>query len=275
MLEDENNITMAARLGAALQKPNTEHGGIAYCTIPDGYKLQDLEHLLPQPTRKRAAVITTTPTSFIDYLNKHSQGQDSTIYANIDSEKSHCNLVAVIDDNSSVEPAWRDHTCQLAPKLAVEWARWMSKNKAPMTQSQFAAWLEDNLPDIASVPGMPSGTDILQMALGFEANSDKKFRSKINLQSGGVQFEFVEDETKETRTRMTVFERFTLGIPVFDGSSSAYPLEARLKYREKSGEITFWYELIRPDRVFKTAVAAELENIKQGTSLLIIYGKHL
>ena len=87
-----------------------------------------------------------------------------------------------------------------------------------------------------------------------------------------MRFEFVEDEDKDTRSSMQVFERFTLGLPVFDGSASAYPLEARLKYREKSGDLTFWYELIRPDRVFKTAVADELGVIKEGTSLMIVSG---
>ena len=273
-MEDMNNAKVIAAMGGALANPVDDHGGIPYITIPESYKLRDLEDLMPAPTRKRAAVTTSTSTSFIDYCNKHSQGSASTIYADIDSEKSHCKLVAVLDDHSEDDPAWRDHTCELAPKLAVEWARWSGKNKQLMSQTDFATWLEDNLPDIANVPNMPTGTDILQMSLGFEANADKRLRSKINLQSGGVQFEFVEDETKETRTKMTVFERFTLGLPVFDGSASAYPLEARLKYREKDGKVSFWYELIRPDRVFKTAVADELENIKQGTSLLIIFGKH-
>ena len=141
------------------------------------------------------------------------------------------------------------------------------------SQIDFAAWLEENLSDIASVAGMPSGADILKMALGFEANSDKKLRSKVNLQDGGVQFEFVDDSTQETRTTMQAFERFTLGLPVFDGSTSAYPLEARLKYREKDGKLTFWYELIRPDRVFKTAVTDELGRIKEATGFPVVSGK--
>ena len=72
---------------------------------------------------------------------------------------------------------------------------------------------------------------------------------------------------------MKVFERFTLGIPVFEGSTSAYPIEARLKYREASGKLNFWYELIRPDRVFKTAVMDELNKIKEATGFPIIFGK--
>ena len=154
----------------------------------------------------------------------------------------------------------------------VEWTRWLGKNKAVMSQADFAAWLEDNLTDIATMVGMPSGADILAMALAFEANSEKRLRSKINLQSGGVSLEFVDQENVETRTTMQFFERFTLGIPVFDGSTSAYPLEARLKYRESGGKLSFWYELIRPDRVFKTAVVDDLQKIKDATGFPIVFG---
>lgn len=269
---NENTIKALTEIGAAHANPQMVGEGIPYIVVPEGYKVEEIERLLEIPHRKRGAIITTAASGFIDYLQKHSSAEESTIYADIDSEKSQCKLLAVIDDHSSADPAWRQHTCAFAPKQSVEWLRWIGSNKRPMNQSDFATWLEDNLPDIATVPGFPTGTEILQMALGFEANSDKRLRSKINLQSGGVQFEFVEDETKDTRTKMVVFERFTLGIPVFDGSASAYPLEARLKYREKDGKVSFWFELIRPDRVFKSAVADELAAIKEGTGLQVIAG---
>jgi uncharacterized protein YfdQ (DUF2303 family) len=272
MMEPMNDIEWASQLGAALHKPNTEHGGTPYCTVPNGFTLQDLEHLLPAPTRKRGKVVTTDSASFILYNLKHGLADETMIYAEIDSEKNVFNLVSVLNDHRIAEPMWRDHRCTFQPKRSVEWVRWLSKNKSPMTQSDFAAWLEDNLPDIASVPGMPSGTDILKMALGFEATADKRMRSKISLQSGGYQLEYVDDEDKDTRTRMQVFERFTLGLPVFDASDSAYPLEARLKYREKEGKLTFWFELIRHDIVFKTAVMDELAKIKKETGFSILAG---
>ena len=246
--------------------------GIPFAVVPSGYGSADLEHFLPVPVRKRGAIVTSDSPSFIGYLNKHSDADVSMIYADIDSEKSRCILVGVIDDHSKTGAQWRNHTCTFAPKQAVEWGRWLSRNKMEMKQADFAAWLEDNLPDIAAVDGMPSGADMLGMALAFEANYDKRFKSKTNLQSGGVQFEFVDDETKDTRTTMKAFERFTIGIPVFDGSVSAYPLEARIKYRVADGAVKFWYELIRPDRVFKTAVMDELAAIQAGTSLQIISG---
>jgi len=64
----------------------------------------------------------------------------------------------------------------------------------------------------------------------------------------------------------------TTTLRFFYGSGSAYPIEARLKYRVKDGSVVFWYELIRPDRVFKTAVEEELAKIKEATKMPVILG---
>jgi hypothetical protein len=36
--------------------------------------------------------------------------------------------------------------------------------------------------------------------------------------------------------------------------------------------VNFWFELIRPDRVFKSAVAEELDRIQEATGFLLING---
>lgn len=244
-----------------------------FIVVPEGYKVNDIEFTLRNPIRKIAIVTVADSASLIYYTKKHGSMDECVIYADIDTDNNKCVLVAVINDNGEELPQWRDHQCKLAPKLSIEWSRWTGANRKVMTQLDFAAFLEDNLSDIAAVPNMPSGTDMLQMALAFEANSNKKFRSKSNLQSGGFSIEFVDEEDHDTRATMKVFERFTLGIPVFDGSASAYPIEARLKYRETSGKLSFWYELIRADRVFKSAVADELTAIKEATGFPIIMGR--
>lgn len=276
-MEDTTQNIAATMLEAGCALSSEIHviaaGGKPYQVVPENYRIEKLEELLPYPTRKTGNVVTTDTASFVAYTKKHGSLDDCTIYANIDTESSKCHLVAVINDHGADQPKWQDYRCEYAPKLAVEWKRWLGSNRKEMNQASFATWLEDNLADIASVPNMPTGADMLTMALGFEANAEKRVVSKINLQNGGVQFQFVEDEAKETRSSMKVFERFTLGIPVFDGSTAAYPIEARLKYREKSGSLTFWYELIRPDRVFKTAVTDELAIIKEATGFAILAGR--
>lgn len=272
-MEQIDNARTLLDAGAAAMHPETAHGGIPFVALPNDYEINDLESLLPTPTRKRATVTTTDSDSFIFYIKKHGGDDVTVVYADTDYEANKFSLVGVLDDHGVTDPHWRGHRCLFQPTQAVEWRRWLSANKKQFSQTDFAAWLEDNLADVAAVEGMPTGADILQMSLGFEANSEKRLRSKINLQSGGVRFEFVDDEDKDTRTSMQVFERFTLGLPVFEGSKSAYRVEARLKYREREGKVIFWYELIRPDLVFKTAVNDEITHIREKTGFPVISGK--
>jgi uncharacterized protein YfdQ (DUF2303 family) len=275
---------MLLRFGSAVGVPRSPttsdleafiepENGIPYLVAPDGYTVHSLEHLLPVPARKHAAVSITTTDSFIAYTKKHGSMDECVIYANINADESRCTLVAVINDNGADDAKWRDHRCTFNPALSVEWKRWTVKNGVIMSQADFATWLEDNQGDVRSVNGSPSGADILTMAQAFEVNADKRVKSHVNLQSGGVRFEFIEDETKDTRTSMEVFRRFTLALPVFEGSGDAYPVEARLKYRDSGGKVSFWYELIRPDRAFKTAVQSSLDQIKEATGFMILQGQ--
>lgn len=281
----KNNAETLLRFGSAVGVPRSPINtnlddaiaptdGIPYLVTPSDYTVHDLEHLLPAPARKMGTVEVSQTDSFIAYLKKHGSLDECTLYAEVKPDRSVFRLVAVINDHGADTSAaqWRDHRCTFDPALSVEWKRWIGKDKVQMNQSDFATWLEDNLGDIASVPNMPSGAQMLTMALAFEATAEKKLKSRINLQSGGVRFEYVEDEDKDTRTSMEVLQRFTLGLPVFDGSSDAYPVEARLKYRDSGGKVAFWYELIRPDRAFKTAVQAALDQIKAATGFAILHG---
>lgn len=272
----EQTKTEAAEIleaGSAISsKPAlVKDGGVPFIVLPNSYGAIDVEKFLDHPVRKRAKVSVSDSNGFAAYMIKHAE-VGAMIYADVDTIKEQFTLVGVLNDHSNEIPGWRDHTCTLSRKRSVEWARWASKNKSPMPQSEFAAWIEDNLADIAGVEGMPTGSDMLQMALGFERTSEKRLKSRINLQSGGFRLEYVDDEDKDTRTSMEVFSRFAIGIPVFDGSSAAYQIDARLKYRESSGKLSFWYELIRPDRVFRQAVEEEVADISKATELIVING---
>lgn len=249
--------------------------GVPYVILPPGCSVDSLERLLPQPVRKRAKVVCTDAPGFIGYLKKHADLEFTMIYATITSEASVFILIAVLDDHGfGVGEAanWREHICRFAPSVSVEWTRWASKDRKVMSQADFAAFLEDNRCDVASVEGMPDGAQILEMALAFEATAEKRLRSKINLGNGGISLEYVDEENDKTRTSMRFFERFTIGLPVFEGSRSAYPLEARLKYRNNSGKLSFWYELVRPDKVFKAAVDEIINAVSEETGLSLIAG---
>lgn len=273
----------AGQLLTGASSPTTNHdgqlldvsrGGVPYVVIPEGSRLADLGALLPNPTRKRGSIVCDDAAGFIAYVKRHELIDSTMIYATLQPQSSQFALVAVIDDHDVSEAMWRSHVCRLKPALSLEWERWTARNGAQgaMSQAHFAAWIEDNLGDVAGVEGMPTGAQMLQMALAFEASADKRFKSAINITSGCRTLEFVDKEDDTTRERMQFFSRFTLGIPVFDGDASAYPVEARLKYRQSNGALTLWYELIRPDKVFRQACKEVVARVIEETKLPLIFG---
>lgn len=284
-MEDTQSIIRdAAALAVSAAKPEfpgQRTGSTPYVVVPDNFAVVSLDHLYPEPLRKKARVTLSDAKSFISYCKLHGHDDITTIYVHADLDKLAVTMHAILNDNAHEVPVagWRDHVATFSPRVSVEWSRWTKRDKAKMTQVDFASWLEDTLPDIRSVKdettgkASPSGSEMLDMALAFEANADKRFRSKTNLQDGGISLEFVDEANAQTRSAMKVFERFTLGIPVFDGSKSAYPIQARLKYSiDASGKLLFWYELIRTDRVFKSAVEDTVKEVAEGTGYVMVAG---
>jgi uncharacterized protein YfdQ (DUF2303 family) len=253
--------------------PTPAPGGKPGFLIPAGFTVLDTESLLPAPVRKRAAVTLNDTDSFIEYTKKHGSLDNCTIYADTDFEKQTATLIAIVNDHGSdpADTSWRDHTATYRPIQTVEWKRWNGSSGKSMDQEAFATFLEENMVDIANVDGMPTGTDMLKMASEFEATCDKRFKSRLNIQGGGVNLLFVDQDNPETEQRMRVFERFSLGVRVFL-NGTAYQLDARLKYRHSGGKLSFWYELIRADRVFEDAIKAEFVKVKSATGFPLLYG---
>lgn len=230
--------------------------------VPTSQKLEklDLEHLAPNPRRLKAHAQVHNLDSFLAYLRRHAD--DRTVcWVNLNPLSSELLLTGQIDEHANAEPSWRDHKVTYKPMLSVEWNRWQKHDCQKFTQIEFALWIEDNRADIASAPDMPTGAEMLEMALQFEARQDMRLKSHTRLQSGGVQLEYVATDDDATINRMKMFDRFTIGIPVFWGGER-WSIEARLRYRVAAGAVTFWYELVRPDRVHEAAardMVAKLE----------------
>ncbi len=240
--------------------------------MPREYALQDLQALLPKPTRKAGTVLLSDADSFVTYVRKHRCLDDTTIYCKADFAKGDVQLVAVLNDHCGEAAGWRDHRAVYDVPKSEEWKRWTVRNGQPFTQAEFAAFIEENQRDIASAEGMPTGGDMLAMALSLEINQDARFKSSVRLQSGGVEMTLVAQEDDATLKRMQVFERFALGVaPFFNGEP--YQIVARLRYRAQDGKLRFWYELVRPDLVVQHAAKTLVEKIAAETEVPVLMGQ--
>ena len=236
-----------------------------YTVLPHGFSVESLEDTLIHPARHKGCVSMLTVDSFVKYVKRNGPTASTVLYATLHAQRQELEINAVLNDHNDVNdsPGWKDFRAHYCPVKTVEWKTWTNNNKQTMGQVEFATFLEDNLADIAGVENMPTGQQMLEMAMNFEATSDKKFKNKVNLQGGGVNLVYVDEDNAQTQQVMKLFERFTIGIPVFEGEHARYPMVARLKYRQKEGKLVFWYELVRPDLVFKAAADSQLEYLAE------------
>jgi uncharacterized protein YfdQ (DUF2303 family) len=274
----ERNIADA--LAEHLPKPATiitnediEGGGqVDYVALPKGFELKkvDNEDLLEHPRRAKTTATLSDPASFLAYVRQHAT-LATKVWCDFDPQTFRLAFTAVIDDHHQQTAGWRGHTAVYRPDMSAEWKVWTGQDEKPLSQLEFAAFLERNSDDINTGEGgdtrFPSSLDMLKMATEFEANSDKSIKSVVRLQSGGYRFDCVDDEDAATRSQMQVFERFMIGIPVFF-AGVGYRIQARLKYRNSGGKLAFWYELIRPDSMHEHAARELIQSIGAGLALV-------
>lgn len=267
--------TLSREMKYPFEVASSPEAHIKRVAMPPGWKLEerDNEKLLDAPRRKRATIELNDADSFVEYHKRHGSLGNSTIWCIANYKAGEVKFTSIINDHGEAAnaAAWRDHKASFSPEFSEEWNRWTGKNKTPFNQTEFASFIEENLKDIASVDGSPSGAQMLEMALTFEANQDMRFKSAIRLQSGGVTMSFAQDDDAQTIQKMQVFDRFTIGLQVF-WNGDAYRVDARLRYRVRDGKLTFWFELIRQDKVLEDATSTLISQIKEKTGTPFFFG---
>lgn len=268
--------TLAREMKQPIEIISEPSGNLKRVALPPNWTLvekDDDAKLLTQPRRKMAKVRLHDADSFIDYIKRHGSMTDSTIWCVADYKAGKVSFLGILNDHGEEEAkaAWRDHRANFTPEFSEEWVRWTGKNTQAFSQAEFASFIEDNLKDIASTENSPTGAQMLEMALTFEANQDMRFKSAIRLQNGGVQMSFVQDDDAQTLQKMSVFDRFSLGFPVF-WNGDAYRVDARLRYRVRDGKLFFWFELIRQDKVLEAATQTLIAQIREKTGNPFFFG---
>lgn len=232
--------------------------------LPDHFKVHCLESFLPHPTRPRGVVTLRTTESFIDFVRAH-QCAGTSLYMD-DGDKP--SFLAVFNDHLKDLPGWRDFRASYSLPLAREWVTWTSSHGRAMAQDTFAAFIEDNLPDVVD----PPGADMLTISRTLEAKKSLEFKSAVRLADGAQELTFVEDIMGTAgKGAIKIPETFSLGIPVFNGGQ-AYRVTARLRYRIANGKLSLWYELLRAHKVLEDALQSARERIETEVAMRAFVG---
>lgn len=254
--------TLANLLPEATVLERTE--SVIHFAVPAGYRLEhhDTEPLQDSPNRAKGTATFSSAESFLAYIKRHATPA-TVAWCAFNPQTFALSFTAVLDDHRAGRAGWRQHVARFEPDMSAEWKAWKGSDGKSMAQVAFAEWIESHGDDIATANGLPTALQMLEMATNFVAHEEHALKSAVRLQSGGVRLTYIADPDAGTVAQMQLFEKFGIGIPVFHGGP-AWSLGARLKYRNQGGKLSFFYELIRPDRVHEAAAREAIDVVKQG-----------
>ena len=261
----ERIIESALEAGAALGQPVAiKPTDDTYAVVPGGYALTSLEKYKPAPDRKKGVITLDDAESFIQYFNLHATEQ-SQIYGKVNPPS----FVGVINDHGVNDAGWRDHLAKYDCPFTAEWVEWSRSDKKIMQQSEFAEFIERNLPDIVE----PVGADMLEISRSLQAKKKVSFASGIRLANGQTELTYEEDiQGTAAKGKLQIPEIFKIGIKVIEGGE-AYAVECRLRYRINEASLVMWYELVRPHKVIEDAVADLWALISNQTCRSVLRGQ--
>jgi uncharacterized protein YfdQ (DUF2303 family) len=243
-----------------------EHQFIA---LPPDTTVQNLKGFLPPPKRIQQSIETLSVPAFLAYLVRYA-GNDSVIFAS----EGAAEYEAVLDyhpkriDHAS-DRGECDHIVNYRCPKSEQWKTWNDNSTKMVSQVDFATFVENNLRDIIE----PVGADMLQLALQLQIHKSAEFDSGIRLDTGQVQFRYIETIKGSSNTKagdLEIPKGFKLKLPVFvDGAQ--FVQEARFKYRMDGGKLSLGYELIRPLETFSAAVKQVTDEIVKGAKDIPLY----
>lgn len=256
--------------------------------VPAGRHLVDartyLEEVEGAPWRSRGDTNVDSIESLVDMVRRHAS-ESSVIYVEAFSPQPV--VTAVLNDDATGKPGFRDWVVRYVPKLSDEWNRWHGSDGASMGMQTFGEHIEDNILDILDPKTAPKSVSVtlerlavkaadaatLQgLAREFHVNVNHAVKEARNLQSGETQLIFDEGHTDAKGKPIRVPGAFIVKIPMFQGGDP-FAIVARLRYRVRSGQITWSYHLFRTDLIQRTVMSEMVEKLRSETDQLVVIGR--
>lgn len=265
---------------------------VTVLTVPDGRKVLSLKPFLDEyltaPERRKGTATHTTLASFTAHVQRFAAGEDTTaaLFADVSNPKAP-RLVAVLNYHTADATAWGDHRSVYEFPLSEEWKSWAKMFEAgPLSQADFAAFLEDHLLDVLDPSATPPRVvetakalgislggqqEMLALSRGLTVRVDSVAAQAVNLSSGEGQILWTEEHKGADGKALKVPGGFVLAIPVFRGGD-VFSVPVRLRYRVSGGRVLWTFVPHRIDRAFDTAVAETCDKAGEVTSLPLFYG---
>lgn len=219
---------------------------------------KDISPPAEHPERINQIVDLTDTQSFIDYVSRFAQ-PGCSVFVTHGLGRDTPQIEAVMDYHHAV-PAWCGHRAKLQLIKTPEWQAWLAADGKAKDQESFGQFIEDMAPDIVE----PAGATMLEIALNLSANTKVAFRSSKRLNSGQVELTYEEtiDAKAGEKGKLAIPEIVKFGVALYRGFPK-YQMEARFRYRMRDGNLSMWFDLVRPSRVVDDQVVSIIDELRE------------
>lgn len=267
---------------------------ITLASVPEGRTLSSLKEIEDEyrtaPERRKGEALLGSLESLIEHANRFSD-EDSALFAEVVPEIYSAALVSVLDYHqrgAKGAPRFGCHRGVYRFPLSEEWKLWTARANKPMTQQEFAAFLEERVVDVQSPAEATEGPKtfaselglqlaspqrLLELSRGLSVRVNQRVTQAVTLSSGEGQFTFEEkhENVEQGAGAVKMPGAFAIGIPVFR-LGSLFSIPVRLMYRLREGSLTWIVQPHRLDRAWQMAVTAACTRAKEATKLPLYYG---
>lgn len=225
------------------------------------------------PARRKGIATLAELESFVELVNRF-KGPATVAFADV----SRFQVSAILDYNppgaaSPSDPlaGWMQHRAVYVCPRSPEWKAWTAHEGRPMSQTEFADFVEARLEDLRSGSkdaDYPKPVDVLAMARNLLVRTSGTFQRTIDPTTGtGTLIAKTEHGAESTK----IHRAFLLGLRIFEGGE-LYAVEARVRFSLIEGRPAFSYQLHRRAELERDAFADVRKKVADGTKVPVFAG---
>ncbi|ALO46604.1 YfdQ family protein [Pseudohongiella spirulinae] len=260
----------AHALGAATDLVINDIEGVPHVLVPPGSSLENMEKLLPAPTRIREHPEFADIAGFADYVEEFKQ-----VGSRVFVDETALRFVTVFDFHAPDAPAWCDHSASIKMNLAPEWERFTRFDSKAMSPREFAEFLEDNVAYVDSEASGMTGADLLTMAQTFKVNIKGDIEVEETLSRGLRKMVIKDDSTLRGQNKdgkeLEFPEKLYFTLRIFK-NHKAYPIEVYLRTRTSKEAVLFMIKIPDAEGLREEAFNKVIDDVREATGLKVLKG---
>ena len=259
-------VDRAVNLGAMTIAPQQKPDGTgSYVILPEGMKLQTISDERYIPNHIQQNLCFFSPASLSAYVATYKDKDGvSAIFADVPGNS----LRAYLNYHTPEKPNRHDHSATYTVGWDPVYAAWQRLDGNFVDQVDFARFLEEHASEITA----PDSAQIIEIARSLEVSSNVEFKKAVNLQSGLVQLNFVEQDSARTPGNFEIPKSLTIKTPVYFGGE---PQEIKFffRYSAKNAGLKFKLDMYRRSYIERDAFLAIANKVATDAGVPLYLGR--